>query len=159
MLRRGGAAVVDADGDLAVRLAPGARWDVGVADTIDLDHTIATLRLESPSTFEGAEFGVATSGTSIHRWVSHAGLDAADGGRPTHHLIDPRTGLAAITDVVQATVVARSARVAEAFAKTAVILGSAAALRSLDRPPIDGLLLLTEDRRVLATPRTLRYMA
>ncbi len=158
-LRYGRTAVVDADGDLAVRLSPGATWDIGIADTIDLDQTIAVLRLDSASRFEGAEFGVATSGTSVHRWASHTDLDPTDSGRPTHHLIDPRTGLPAITDIVQATVVARSARVAEAFAKAAVILGSAEALRSLDRPPIDGLLLLTEDRRVLATPRTLRYMA
>ena len=48
---------------------------------------------------------MATSGTSIHRW------QLAD-GRMTHHLIDPRTRRPADTDVLQATVVAPTARVA-----------------------------------------------
>ncbi|HQU01555.1 MAG TPA: FAD:protein FMN transferase, partial [Acetobacteraceae bacterium] len=47
-------------------------------------------------------WGVATSGTSVHRWPTAFG--------ETHHLIDPRTRRPASTDVVQATVVAGSAR-------------------------------------------------
>ena len=75
-------------------------------------------------------FGLATSGTSVHRWT----ID----GRSSHHLIDPRTGRPARTDLVQATVLAGSAREAEAIAKTAVIVGSEAALGRLDRPGILG---------------------
>ena len=81
-------------------------------------------------------FGLATSGTSIHRWVRE--------GVPAHHLIDPRTARPAVTDIVQATVVASSAREAEIFAKAAVILGSDAALAALDRPGVLGAIVLTE---------------
>lgn len=149
-LRRYSAAVVDADGDLAIRLAPGETWDIGVDDPAGVDQTIATLRLAAPAS-AWSDFGVATSGTSVHRW--------ARSGTGAHHLIDPRTGRPAITDVIQATVVAGSARVAEAFAKAAVILGSAHALATFDRPGVDGLVLLTEDRKILTTPRTLRFLA
>jgi len=55
--------------------------------------------------------------TSIHRW------QMAD-GRASHHLIDRRTGRPADTDVVQATVIAPTAREAEMIAKSAVILGA-----------------------------------
>jgi thiamine biosynthesis lipoprotein len=149
-LRHYPAAVVDADGDLAIRLAPGETWDIGVDDPAGVDQTIATLRLATPAN-AGSDFGVATSGTSIHRWARK--------GTGAHHLIDPRTGRPAITDVVQATVVAGSARLAEAFAKASVILGSAHALAAFDRPGVDGLVLLTEGREILATPRTLRFLA
>jgi thiamine biosynthesis lipoprotein len=55
--------------------------------------------------------GVATSGVRGRRW---------SGG---HHLIDPRTGCPASTDVAAVTVVACDALHAEALAKAAAILG------------------------------------
>ena len=96
-------------------------------------------------------FGLATSGTSVHRWPAN--------GPDRHHLIDPRTGHSARTDLVQATVLAGSAREAEAIAKTAVILGSEAALSRLDRPGIDAAILLTEGGDVLVTPSTIGWLA
>ncbi len=145
------AAVVDADGDIAIRLGVGERWGFGVADPRAEGTDLAILELAAGRGAGEGWFGLATSGTSIHRWVHD--------GRLAHHLIDPRTGRPARTDVVQATVLARSAREAEALAKTAVILGSAAALARLDRPGIDGALLLTDRDELLLTPSTLRWLA
>jgi thiamine biosynthesis lipoprotein len=59
--------------------------------------------------------GVATSGTTARRWATG------------HHLIDPRTGTPADTDVAEASVVAADAATAEALSKAAVLLGSKAA--------------------------------
>ncbi len=81
-------------------------------------------------------FGIATSGTSVHRWT--------DGQRTTHHLIDPRTGRPALTDLTQATVMAGSARHAEALAKAAVILGTRAAVPMLERHAAAGAILVGE---------------
>jgi FAD:protein FMN transferase len=146
----GVSAVVDADGDIALRVADEDGWAVGVADPREPGALLSVLRLGRRG--EGAErFGVATSGTSVHRWSS--------GGRVRHHLIDPRTNRPAHTDVVQATVIARTARAAEAFAKTAVIVGSEAALRRLDRPDVFGQLLVTASGAVLATPSMLEYLS
>ena len=150
LLDRYAAAVVDADGDVAVRLDPGQSWWIGVGDPRDTDVDLATLRFEGEARLGSTRFGIATSGTSVHRWNR--------GDRPAHHLIDPRTGQPADTDVVQATVIARSAREAEAHAKTAVILGSTDGLAALDRPSIDGALLLTDRGDLLMLPRTLRYL-
>jgi thiamine biosynthesis lipoprotein len=150
LLDRHPAAVVDADGDVAVRLDRGRSWWIGIGDPDDPGMDLATLRLVGDAPIGPSRFGIATSGTSIHRW--------GHGDRPSHHLIDPRTGRPAATDVVQATVVGRSAREAEAYAKTAVILGSTAGLAALDRAPIEGAVLLTEQRELLILPRTLRFL-
>jgi len=144
-------AVVDADGDLAVRVAPGKVWQIGVDDPRTPDTNLTVLRLGAPAGAAPTRWGVATSGTSIHRWnVS---------GEMSHHLIDPRTGRPAHTNVIQATVVAGSALRAEALAKAAVIAGSVDGLALLERARVRGAVLLTADGEVLALPVTLPLIA
>jgi thiamine biosynthesis lipoprotein len=138
-------AVIDADGDLAIRCAPGKMWELAVDDPRTPDTTLAVLHLTAPDGF-AARWGVATSGVSIHRWT----VD----GRRRHHLIDPRTGLPAVTDVIQATVIAGSALRAEALAKAAVIAGSVAGFALLERARIRGAVILTERGETLALPQT-----
>jgi thiamine biosynthesis lipoprotein len=67
----------------------------------------------------GRRLAIATSGITKRR--------GEDNGRSWHHLIDPRTGAPAATDVLTATVTAASATAAEILAKCLVIGGSAAA--------------------------------
>jgi thiamine biosynthesis lipoprotein len=151
LLGRHPGAVVDADGDVAVRVAPGDRWEIGVDDPRGAGDLLAVIVLADEPGAPGRgrrTWGVATSGTSVHRF-----------GPDAHHLIDPRTGRPAATDVVQATVLASGAAVAEAFAKSAVILGSAAGLDFLDRAGVAGAIVLLEDGRVLALPRTSAFLA
>jgi FAD:protein FMN transferase len=145
------AAVVDADGDIAIRLERGQRWRVGVADPRSKDEDLLELDLVGSERHGGRRFGLATSGTSVHRWVHD--------GRIAHHLIDPRTGEPAQTDIVQATVLAGTAREAEALAKTAVILGSEAALHVLDRADVAGAIILTDRDELLLTPSTMGWLA
>jgi thiamine biosynthesis lipoprotein len=141
-------ALVDADGDIAVRVGLGQRWEVTVADPRDPDRDLATFVI--PEDRAMARSGIATSGTSVHRWRHTSG--------PTHHLIDPRTSRPAVTDVLQATVIAESALVAEGLAKAVVILGSEEGLDLLDRAGAYAELLLLEDGEVLATPRSLGWL-
>ncbi len=68
--------------------------------------------------FEIAQGGVATSGIGRRSW---RGSD----GHYAHHLLDPATGLPAITGVVQATALAPTALEAEALAKAALLSGPA----------------------------------
>jgi thiamine biosynthesis lipoprotein len=148
-LTPGRSAIVDGDGDVAIRVAGGDSWAIGIEDPRTPDGLLATLVLRA----DGARvrFGLATSGTSVHRWLHR--------GRQVHHLIDPWTWQPAETDVVQATVLASSARVAEAFAKVAVIAGSERAFELLDRPAVDGLLLLTDRGEIRATASMVRWLA
>jgi thiamine biosynthesis lipoprotein len=146
----GTSAVVDADGDIAVRIADDEGWSISVADPREPGAALAIVRLTRGADAV-AQFGIATSGTTIHRW--------SRSGAVSHHLIDPRTGRPARTDILQATVIARTARAAEAFAKTAVILGTEAAAVRLDRPEVLGQILLTERDGALVSPATLAFVA
>ena len=124
-------ALVDAGGDIAASApqADGSPWPVGVADPLDPEAQLDLVML-----WRG---GVATSGRDYRRWRKD--------GRWQHHIIDPRTGLPAQTDVLSVTAVAPSARMAETAAKTALILGSLDGLRWLDeRPELAGLIVLDD---------------
>ena len=96
--RLGPNALVNLGGDLRAR-GPGPDgegWPVGFAGR--------TVLL--------ADMGAATSGTTRRRW-----------GDGLHHLIDPRSGLPARSDLEEVSVLARSAADAEILAKTALLLG------------------------------------
>lgn len=145
-------AFVDADGDVALAATAEVEWLIDVVDPrADDAPPLTTLRFAGTNGWRRTA-GVATSGTSVHRW-SHAD------GRHGHHLIDPRTGSPAQTDVVQATVVAPTAREAEVIAKAAVILGSTGALRYLSRSAAHAALLLLDSGDVLTSPGTEVWLA
>jgi FAD:protein FMN transferase len=144
-------AVVDADGDLAVRCGPGDTWAIAVDDPRTDGAAIAILHLSAAATGWPGHWGVATSGTSVHRW--------RQGETLRHHLIDPRTGAPAVTDVVQATVVCGSAVRAEALAKAAIIAGTTDGLALLERAGVAGAVILTESGETLALPQTLTLLA
>ena len=148
--RPGRSALVDADGDIpSVRRA---RRQLGDRDRGPARSAARLAVLElGVSAADPASWGVATSGTSVHRWQH--------GTVASHHLIDPRTGRSAATDVVQATAVASTAREAEARAKAAVILGSGRCVRARRAGRLGGLLLLTEGGEVVATPGMMRWLA
>jgi thiamine biosynthesis lipoprotein ApbE len=66
--------------------------------------------------------------------------------------------VAAVTDLVQATVVADSASEAEGLAKAAVIAGSEEGLALLERAGAQGAVLLTDRGETIASPRTLALL-
>ncbi|HVD01698.1 MAG TPA: FAD:protein FMN transferase [Candidatus Dormibacteraeota bacterium] len=94
--------LVNLGGDLYARGAgpSGEGWPVGFGGTTVL------LR----------DRAAATSGTHRRAW-----------GEGLHHLVDPRTERPAETDLVEVSVVAATAADAEVHAKTALLLGRAAA--------------------------------
>jgi thiamine biosynthesis lipoprotein len=65
--------------------------------------------------------GAATSGTTKRRW-----------GDGRHHIVDPRAGLPARTDLAEVSVLARTALGAEVLAKTALLLGREKAEAALE---------------------------
>ena len=129
-----GAVQLELGGD--VRLAGpawgGDDWEVCVDDT-DHDTAIAaTIRIP--------EGGVATSSTMRRRWRR--------GGADIHHLLDPRTGRPASTDLDAVTAVAPELWWAEVVAKTAVMAGADEARRILRGHGMSGVLIAgdTHDR-------------
>ena len=128
-LKHYGPAMVDAGGDIAVSAPrPGGQpWPIGVRDPFQPENHFETLLIKSG--------GVATSGIDYHRWQQ--------GGQWNHHIIDPRTGLPADTDLLTVTVVAPDGIRAEAAAKAVLILGSAAGTDWLESDPaLAGILVL-----------------
>jgi FAD:protein FMN transferase len=95
-------AAINLGGDIRTRGSgpDGTGWSVALCN-----GRVVTVR----------DAGIATSGTTGRRWP---------GG---HHLIDPRTGLPAQTDITAISVIADTALRAEILAKGACLLGSGAA--------------------------------
>ena len=149
LLRDYPAAMVDADGDVAIRVPPTSPWQVAVADPRDDGRDLAVFDLGESA--PRGRMGLATSGTSVHRWSGSRG--------EAHHLIDPWTGRPAATDVVQASVIAESAAAAEAMAKAAVIVGSDEGLDLLERASAWGVVLLLTSGDVIVSPQTLDWLA
>jgi FAD:protein FMN transferase len=143
-LTRAGPALVDAGGDISTPgpMADGSPWPVGVANPFSYGDVLCTIAL-----WDG---GVATSGRDFRRWIS--------GGRPLHHIIDPRTGRPAETDVLTATVIASNACHAEAAAKAALILGSECGIDWLDRHPDLAGMLVLENKRIVYSRRFSDYV-
>jgi thiamine biosynthesis lipoprotein len=129
---------VSAGGDVAVsgpRLN-GEPWRIGVEDPSGADDYIEMLYIESG--------GVATSGKDHRHWQR--------GGLFQHHIIDPRTRQAAVTDILAATVVASTVMRAEALSKAVLISGSRAGLELLDEhADAEGMLVL-DDGSMLYSP-------
>ncbi len=127
---RGG--LVNAGGDLRVwGTAPENEplWAVGVEDPHDFDRDYAVLAV--------GDRAVATSSTAYRRWRR--------GDRWVHHLLDPRTGQPAATDLAAVTVVGPSAAWAEVYAKVVLLSGVAAGRAYLDaRDGYEGLLIATD---------------
>jgi thiamine biosynthesis lipoprotein len=122
--------LVDAGGDIRIGgVSPdGGLWGIAVQDPTNLDRDLAVLALT-----DGA---VATCSVGRRRWVHD--------GSVQHHLIDPRTGKSAVSDVLAATVIASSCATAEVFAKAAVIAGAAAGFTLLARFELAGLVVDAE---------------
>jgi FAD:protein FMN transferase len=130
-----GPVLVDASGDLAVSEArvDGSLWPVAIADPLQVQDNLGTLML--------AGCGVATSGIDYHHWLKD--------GLWQHHIINPRTGEPAQTDLLSVTSIAPNSLQAEAAAKAVLILGSESGLSWLEQQPDCAGLLAFPDGRVV----------
>jgi thiamine biosynthesis lipoprotein len=134
-----GPALVDAGGDIAVSapLSNGQRWPIGVsnpfAPAVDVDVLLV------------GRGGVATSGRDYRRWQRE--------GAWYHHIIDPRSGEPAQTNVLSASVVAPTASRAEVAAKVALILGSVAGKQWIETQRDLAALLILEDGQIIRSER------
>lgn len=115
--------LVNLGGDIVFAGAPGsdAPWVIAILDErlpVDAaDRVVRHLEFEA-----GTDHGAVATSTTLKRvW--------ADG---RHHVIDPRTGDVARTDLVQATIAASTGWWAEVAATTALLLGSEKASPWLD---------------------------
>ena len=137
-------ALIDAGGDIAVSAPPASDdvWRIGVADPGEPARNLELLLIE-----RGA---VATSGRDYRRWQRN--------GVWQHHIIDPRTGEPAETDIITATVIAPTAVEAEAAAKQVLIQGSRAGLDWLEGQSTLAGLLVLESGYIVHSRRIENYL-
>jgi thiamine biosynthesis lipoprotein len=127
ILATAGPCLVNAGGDIAVR---GGRWPVGVETAAE------------PLTLELSRGGLATSGRDRRRWRRN--------GRDLHHLIDPRTGEPAETDLLRVTVIAPDAVEAEIAATSLFLAGADRAAREADAAGVAAVLVTGDGRTIFA---------
>ena len=107
----GASCLVNLGGDIAVQVVDGGEpWPIGVAGVPgDTAHTV------------GLAFGgLATSSQDRRVWRA--------GSVRAHHVIDPRTGVSARTDVQRVTVIHASCMEAEVWTKALMLVGMDAAV-------------------------------
>jgi len=136
--------LVDASGDIAISglKSDGQPWPVGIVDPFHPQEDLELLML--------GHGGVATSGRDFRRWKQN--------GTWQHHIVDPRTGKPAVTDVLSATVIAPDVCQAEMSAKKAMILGSQAGIGWLDARPALAAVLVLDDGQILQSKNIDRYL-
>jgi thiamine biosynthesis lipoprotein ApbE len=120
--RFGCGALVSLGGDVAVTGQTGTGFPVALVDRC------GEAPADEVETIAVRSGGVATSGTTKRRWRC--------GGRLVHHIVDPATGLPAVTPWRTVSVVAASCVSANAAATAALVKGSTAPawLRRLGLP-------------------------
>ncbi|MFF0012354.1 FAD:protein FMN transferase [Streptomyces sp. NPDC005374] len=123
---------VNGGGDVQLLGVPGPErpWRVGVSDPLRPGGLAAVV-----SAAGAAELAVATSGT-------------AERGA---HIVDPRTGRSAVTDLVAVTVVAPTVTWADCWATAAFAMGSREGLAWLEALPDVEALLITAGDEVRCT--------
>lgn len=106
----GGGVLVDLGGDIAVAgPSPAGGWTVRVAD----DHRAGPEAAGQSLTIESG--GLATSSCTVRRW-----------GRASHHIVDPRTGLPAVSPWRTVSVAAGTCVDANIASTAAIVLGDRA---------------------------------
>jgi thiamine biosynthesis lipoprotein len=106
----------------------GQPWQIGIASTQSPNITIAKVTIPA-----GQTLSVATSGVGKRRGTHD--------GRDWHHIIDPRTGQSAHSDIESVTICAPTGLQADVLASCAVILGSQLAPEFLNKNKIGSYLI------------------
>ncbi len=138
-----GSFLVNAGGDLyAYGTPPGAPgWEIEIPHPQNNNQLLTKLYV--------ANRAVATSSITRRRWQR--------GNIRLHHLIDPRTGAPAQTDLLSVTVITDRTALAEVFAKVALIIGAEHGLAYLESiPNVEGL-LVSRDNQLLQTSGAWQY--
>lgn len=92
----------------------------------DLENTAWTIQIQQ-ATNQDASIAAITNHDGKPLFIATSGITKRQGRTANgtwHHLINPKTGAPAKTDILTATVAARSGIAADVFAKTIVIAGS-----------------------------------
>lgn len=108
-----------ADEDARPPVHEGAPWRIGIVNPQDPAHHRAIVDLANGS--------MVTSGVHERRF--------SKGGKSYHHILSPRTGMPAESDVASATIVAPRSLDCDGYSTTAFMLGAKAAIDFIEEIP------------------------
>ena len=116
----------------------GSRWSVAVQDPKSTGEYAMTLELTDV-------FAVTSGGYQRHF--------TAEDGTEYQHILDPRTGRPAVTDLLSVTVIGQNGTMADAYSTALYVMGEQAACDFWRQSGGEfELVLITSDGRVLYTP-------
>ena len=118
----------------------GSAWNVGLRAPVPSGGSLQAASFASVSV-RGKS--VVTSGVYERSFVRN--------GRVLHHILDPRTGKPAETDVLSATVIADKSLDADGYTTALIIMGADEALTFAEQTPGIEAVLLTTNARLLKT--------
>lgn len=118
----------------------GSAWNVGLRAPVSSGGSLQAASFTSVSV-RGKS--VVTSGVYERSFVR--------GGRVLHHILDPRTGKPAETDVLSATVIADKSLDADGYTTALIIMGADEALTFAEQTPGIEAVLLTTNAHLLKT--------
>lgn len=139
-----GPAMVNAGGDISINKEKirGKPWQAGIIDPLQPGMDLVRFALSNG--------GLATSGKDYRKWLQNGVLQ--------HHIIDPRTGKPADTDILTASVIAPTVMEAEMAAKTIFILGSDEGGEWIRNRPDLASLVVLDSGDVLASQNLTSYL-
>ncbi len=141
--RAGGChSLVNLGGNVAVRggKEDGSPWKIG------LRRPASSLESPSQNSFAVIEID---SGSVVTSGVYERAFER--GGRVYHHILDPRDGMPARTDVVSASVVSRRSLDGDGYSTALILMGADRALQFAETHPRIEAVLVTDEGDVLAT--------
>lgn len=137
-------AIINIGGDMRIigSKSPNKPFQIGISDPFNPGSTIYGVKLTNKS--------IATSGTYIRSFT----LD----DKLYHHILDPKTGLPADTDIDSATVISSSATDCDTLCTILILLGSRDALQFIENIPDTEALLILNDGSTLMTTSMSHYL-
>jgi thiamine biosynthesis lipoprotein len=118
---------INAGGDAVLRGPRG--WRVEIEDPREPSRIVSTIRV--------CNAAVATSAANRRHWNV--------AGEQRHHIVDPRTQRSAATDVLQVTIVAPLAELADVLAKVVFVVGAVRGAALIERLPDVGAIMIAHD--------------
>jgi FAD:protein FMN transferase len=139
-----GPVFVNAGGDISISglMTANQPWQVGIIDPLKPEMDLVRFLM--------GKGGVATSGKDYHKWLQNGIL--------RHHIIDPRYGIPAETDILSVSVIAPTVMEAEMAAKVIFILGSEEGGEWLRDFPQYGSLLVLDSGEVMVSQIMKQYL-
>lgn len=135
-------AIVNLGGNVAVMggRPDGTPWQVGLRQPIASHGTPVTASFAVVGLMSGS---VVTSGVYERAFTSN--------GKAYHHIIDPRTGFPAESDVISATVISRTSLEGDGYSTSLILMGVEGALQFAEQHPEIDIVLVDVRGRVFAT--------